>query len=234
MARPGTAGGGKPRSDEAFAARVKALRQARDLTMHEVAQAAGLAPSTISKIEQGRLSPTYENILKLAAGLQVDVAELFGDSSSPMSFGRRSVTRAGAGARLSTAQYDYEMLCPDLAKKIFTPLLTTIKARSSKEFPGYIQHAGEEFIYVISGTVELKTDTYQPLVLEQGDCCYFDSMMGHLCVSTGDKEAVVLWVCSQVFFAELESVIDPQISLVQPLPVTRIIGPKNTIAREKK
>jgi uncharacterized cupin superfamily protein len=90
------------------------------------------------------------------------------------------------------------MLCADLSRKQFIPLVTTVHAHSVTEFPDLLRHDGEEFIYVISGSVDLHTDYYEPLRLETGDSCYFDSMTGHGLVSAGAEDAVVLWVCSRV------------------------------------
>jgi transcriptional regulator with XRE-family HTH domain len=209
----------RPRQDTGFGSRIKQFRRDRSLTLQQLANQSGLAVSTISKVEQGQLSPTYENILKLANGLQVDVAELFNANPNRMTSSRRSVTRAGQGDRLNSPQYDYEMLCADLSNKQFIPLLTTLKAHSFSEFPGYIQHAGEEFIYIMSGQVELRTDSYAPLLLGPGDSCYFDSTMGHACLSVGDSDAVILWVCSQVSFPTLER------EEVPAKPVPRVVGP---------
>src|SRR5438445_7408343 len=51
---------------------------------------------------------------------------------------------------------------------------------------------------VRTGVVEIHTDQYLPLRLEKGDSCYFDSTMGHACVSAGPEDATILWVCSRV------------------------------------
>jgi hypothetical protein len=40
------------------------------------------------------------------------------------------------------------------------------------------------------------TDSYAPLELHAGDSCYFDSAMGHACISGGGEDAQVLWICS--------------------------------------
>jgi mannose-6-phosphate isomerase-like protein (cupin superfamily) len=130
--------------------------------------------------------------------------------------GRRSVTRAGQGAKLRSAQYDYEMLCADLSSKQFIPLLATLCAHSIHEFPDYVSHEGEEFIFVLSGVVEVHSDIYEPLRLQKGDSCYFDSTMGHACLSVGDQDAVVLWICSRVTLLPGDQMQDP----AEALPVT--------------
>jgi transcriptional regulator with XRE-family HTH domain len=182
--------------DEAFGKRIKRLRQDASLTLQKLSDRSGLAISTLSKVENNQISPTYENLLRLADGLEVDVADLFAKGSSAMASGRRSITRAGKGAKLRSAQYEYEMLCADLTKKKFIPLVTRVRAHSVAEFPGLLGHAGEEFVYVMEGDIVVHTDHYEPLPLKTGDSCYFDSNMGHALVSAGDGEATVLWVCS--------------------------------------
>jgi transcriptional regulator with XRE-family HTH domain len=189
-------------ADSDFGTRIRKLRRAAQLTLQQLSERCGLAASTISKVEQNQISPTYENILRLADGLKVDVAELFSRKPSTMASGRRSVTRAGQGSKLHSPQYEYEMLCADLSQKQFIPLLTTLRAHSITEFPNPVRHEGEEFIYVISGEVELHTEFYEPLRLSQGDSCYFDSTMGHACVSVGENDAIVLWVSSRVNLSE--------------------------------
>lgn len=214
------------RRDAGFGSRIRQLRLERGLTLQQLAKRCELAASTISKVEQNQISPTYENVLRLADGLRVDVAELFSPTPSRMMLGRRSVTRAGQGAKLRSAQYDYEMLCADLSSKQFIPLLTTLSAHSIKEFPHYISHDGEEFIFVLSGVVELHTDIYEPLRLQKGDSCYFDSTMGHACLSVGDQDAVILWVCSRLTLSAADGAEKVEIAhppaKVKPVPSVEV------------
>jgi transcriptional regulator with XRE-family HTH domain len=179
---------------------LRQLRRAGGFTLQELSQRTGLASSTLSKIENNLISPTYDSILKLADGLEIDVAQLFDPGSIQMSLGRRSVTRDGRGASYKTDQYDYEMLCTDLSQKKFFPIVATIKAHAVADFPELPKHAGEEFIYVLSGQVEIHTEHYEPVSLAPGDCIYFDSSMGHACVSAGKKPARILWVTSESGF----------------------------------
>jgi transcriptional regulator with XRE-family HTH domain len=179
---------------------LRQLRRAGGLTLQELSQRSGLASSTLSKIENNLISPTYDSILRLADGLKIDVAQLFDPKSIQMSLGRRSVTRDGRGASYKTDQYDYEMLCTDLSQKRFFPIVATIKANSVADFGALPKHAGEEFIYVLAGQVEIHTEHYEPVGLGPGDCIYFDSSMGHGCVSAGKKPARILWVTSESGF----------------------------------
>ena len=53
-------------------------------------------------------------------------------------------------------------------------------------------HPGEEFVYVLEGTLDLHTLQYQPSRLNAGDSILFDAVMPHAYVAVGDKDAVLL------------------------------------------
>jgi transcriptional regulator with XRE-family HTH domain len=177
---------------------VKALRQRANLTLNELAQRSEVATSTISKIEAGQLSPGYEIIVRLAHGLEVDVAELFKPHAGLAATGRRGITRNGRGVIYNTARYTYEALANDVARKEFIPLRAKIKARERLEWDELPAHEGEEWVFVLSGQVTLHSEHYEPLELRQGDSVYFDSRSGHALVSDGDEDADVIWVCSHL------------------------------------
>jgi len=184
-------------SIDAFAQRVRRLRAGVGLTLKELSQRSGVSISALSNIENGKVSPTYERIVALARGLGVDVGYLFKDEIAlPRS--RRSVTLKGQGVLHKTPQYIYEALSADITEKDFVPLLATLKAKTLKEFGPLIRHEGEEFMYVLEGEVTIHTDHYSPVTLRAGDSCYWDSSMGHACLSTGKGDAQVLWISSDV------------------------------------
>lgn len=186
----------EPEASNGLGAIVRTLRRRAGLTLVELAEKGDLAASTISKIEAGHLSPGYETIQRLAIGLEVDVAELFQPRIDTVATGRRGVTRRGQGVHYKSENYDYEALAPDLSKKLFLPLLATIKARSTSSFASLPSHGGEEFVYVVSGRVTVISEHYEPLVLEEGDSVYFDSRTGHALLSSGQEDAKIVWVCS--------------------------------------
>ncbi len=180
----------------AVSAIVKSLRQRAGLTLNELAQRAEVAASTISKIESGQLSPGYEIIVRLARGLEVDVADLFSTGLATAPTGRRGITRSGQGGYYETAEYCYEVLANDVARKEFVSLRAKVKARSRADWPNLPSHEGEELLFVLSGRVALLSEHYEPLELEPGDSVYFDSRSGHGLISVSDEDADVLWICS--------------------------------------
>jgi transcriptional regulator with XRE-family HTH domain len=179
-----------------LAARVRALRKARAWTLEQAAARAGLARSTLSKIENGQMSPTYDALKKLAQGLDISVPQLFTPPAAPAGGGRMAVTRAAEGMAHPTTTYEHELLAGALTRKAMLPYRARIRARRFEEFDGWVRHDGEEFLYVLTGVVRLLTEFYAPVELKRGDSAYYDATMGHNVISVSDDDATVLWVTS--------------------------------------
>ncbi|MCG2840643.1 helix-turn-helix domain-containing protein [Sandaracinobacter sp. RS1-74] len=179
---------------------LRALRRRLGLTMAEVSQRTGVAVSTLSKVEAGKMSLTYDKLTQLCRGLGVDLAELLGNPVRPVdegsATGRRSINRLGDGAIVRTEHYDHCYLSADVSGKAFVPLLVEPQARSFDAFPDFVRHAGEEFVYVLEGALEIHTEYYKPVVLQTGESMWLDSQMGHAYVAHGEGRCRVLAVCS--------------------------------------
>ena len=176
--------------------RVRELRKEKDWTLEQAAKKAGLARSTLSKIENGQMSPTYDALKKLAVGLGISVPQLFTPKASPQGGGRMVSTRRGEGAAHATTTYEHELLADQLVQKSMLPYRARIRARSFEEFEGWVRHEGEEFLYVLTGSIRLYTEFYQPIDMVRGDSAYYDASMGHNVISISDDDAMILWVTS--------------------------------------
>ncbi|ARE38412.1 transcriptional regulator [Rhodovulum sp. P5] len=174
--------------------RVRELRTEKGLTLEQAAKEAGLARSTLSKIENDLMSPTYDALKKLATGLGVSVPQLFTPTRNARAGGRMAVTRTGEGAAHATATYEHELMAGALARKRMMPYRTRVRARDVAEFDGWVRHEGEEFMYVLTGVVRLYTEFYAAVEMRRGDSAYYDATMGHNVVSVSDDDATVLWV----------------------------------------
>jgi transcriptional regulator with XRE-family HTH domain len=176
--------------------RVRDLRKAKGWTLEQAAAQAGLARSTLSKIENGQMSPTYEALKKLAQGMGISVPQLFTPPAQTKATARMAVTKSGEGAAQATVTYEHELLASALTKKQMLPYRATIRAHDMDEFDGWVRHHGEEFLYVLTGVVQLYTEFYEPVELRRGDSAYYDATMGHNLISTSQDDALVLWVTS--------------------------------------
>jgi transcriptional regulator with XRE-family HTH domain len=177
-------------------ARVRDLRKSRNWTLEQAAKQAGLARSTLSKIENGQMSPTYEALKKLAVGLEISVPQLFTQPTQSQVGGRMTYTESGQGSAVTTVTYEHELLSEGLTQKQMLPYRARVRARSLDEFDGWVRHAGEEFLYVLTGVVRLYTEFYEPIEMRRGDSAYYDATMGHNVVSVSEDDAMILWVTS--------------------------------------
>jgi transcriptional regulator with XRE-family HTH domain len=177
-------------------ARVRDLRRAKAWTLEQAAKEAGLARSTLSKIENGQMSPTYDALKKLAAGLGLTIPQLFTPAPRAEVNGRMAVTKAGEGTAHLTATYEHELLGGALTRKRMLPYRARIRARRMEEFGGWVRHEGEEFLLVLTGTIRLLTEFYEPVDMRRGDSAYYDAAMGHNVLSTSPEDATILWVTS--------------------------------------
>lgn len=178
-----------------LAERVRTLRKERGWTLEQAAKAAGLARSTLSKIENGQMSPTYDG-LKLAEGLGISVPQLFTPPRNGAPGGRMATTRSGEGEAHVTTTYEHELLAGALTRKAMLPYRATIHARQFEDFDGWVRHDGEEFLYVLTGQIRLFTEFYAPVDMKRGDSAYYDATMGHNVISLSPEDATILWVTS--------------------------------------
>lgn len=178
--------------------RVRNARLAEDLTLDTAGRLCGVSRSTLSKIENGLMSPTFDVLQKIVSGLKIDLGELFGSTPKINAGGRRALTRKGAGHRHAYRGYQMELLATDLAHKTMLPFRIRITAHSLDAFDDWGRHEGEEFLYVLSGSVCLHSELYAPTHLEAGDSLYFDSRTGHAAISTSKEDAEVLWMATSI------------------------------------
>ena len=181
-------------------AKLKALRRRERWTLSDVAVKTDLPISTLSRLENGKMAMTYEKLLQISAGLGIDISVLIGTSIAPVQrieggF-RRTIVRAGEGQSVETPTGNYLYVATDLLNKAVTPIIGDVTARRIEEYGEYLRHSGEEYLFVLNGTLALYTEAYAPVRLEQGDSIYFDSGMGHAYVSVGDTPCKVLSICS--------------------------------------
>ncbi|HEY1604867.1 MAG TPA: XRE family transcriptional regulator [Allosphingosinicella sp.] len=205
---------------------LRSLRTRNGWTLKEMSDRSGIPVSTLSKVEHDRLTLTYDKLQAATQKLGIRMSDLFADSAdapeAPVT-ARRSIGTNERAIQVTTPNYDYHYLCPELRRKRMIPILTNIRAKTVEEFGDLVRHSGEEFIYVLKGRIEVHTDFYEPEVLDEGESIYLDSQMGHAyIVAEGCKEALVLGICSSAD----EGLMDSLMSLHGPLADEQIAAPR--------
>lgn len=187
-----------PKPSLSIGENLAALRKDRGMTLKAAAAVCSVSAPTLSRIENGTLSPTFNVIASICAGFGVGISEFLSYSSKQKVSGWRTVTRLGTGRTIETPQYRFEFLCDDMIRKPFIVLRAEILMKSIEEFGPLQSHSGQEQIVVQSGRVEIWTEHYAPAVLETGDSLAFDSALGHAVISLSEEPATVLWICDSL------------------------------------
>lgn len=177
--------------------RIKDVRSKLGITLEEASQRTGLARSTLSKIENEQISPTFQAMQKLALGLQIDIPQLFEPPRKKVATGRRDVTKNNEGKPHPTQTYEHELLATQLSNKKMMPFKSQIRARSFDEYKDWVRHDGEEFLLILSGEVMFYSEFYEPVALSEGDSVYYDANMGHMLTSLSEEDAQILWVTAK-------------------------------------
>jgi transcriptional regulator with XRE-family HTH domain len=173
---------------------LKEIRRKLNRTLAEVSQATGVSISNLSKIENNQISPSFDIMKRICDGLGVSIEDFVRPGAKSVVSGRKTTTRAEEGDHFTSGQYDYRAHASELSHKAMVPLEIVVHAKSVDEFDHWSQHRGEEFVYVLSGAIEIHTEHYAPFRLASGESAYFDSSMRHVYISVGKTDARVLSV----------------------------------------
>ena len=190
--------GARPVRTHELGRRLRELRLAASETLTTLARKSGISAATLSKIENDKVSPTFSNLVRLAEGLGIQLNDLI--MSGPASNGtppraRMAVTRAGDINFLVTPHYDMGALCADILNKRMNVLYNRVHPARTSVLP-MVRHPGEELVFVVKGALDVYTEHYRPVRLEEGDCAYFDSEMSHYFASANPEpaEALMVWL----------------------------------------
>lgn len=218
-------------------AMLRALRLRKGWKLSDVAEKTGFPVSTLSKIENDKVALTYDKIARLSKGLDVDIGVFFAEEGTlpavSLATGRRSIVRKGDGRIIKTDTYNHRFVATDLLNKRFVPIIGEAFAHSIEEFGELIRHSGEEYTYVLEGTLELHTELYAPVRLEAGESIYFDSGMGHAYIDVGTTPCRVLTICSgeesQLISAHQRDAVDGAPVRSRPVKVAAADGAKPAV-----
>ena len=108
-------------TDSLMGQRIRDLRKQRSMTLQDVADASGVAVSTLSKIERGKLAPTYDRFAKIAEALNVEVAALHSDTGARFEEGSFLVARAGDQVNYENDTYTTRFSLPTRSARACCP-----------------------------------------------------------------------------------------------------------------
>ncbi len=179
-----------------FGARLRAYRLERGWSLERAAEAVGVPGSTLSRIENQKMSPTLDLIQKIVRAMGLHPYDVLGrEGNAPSS--AMSTTRKGQEEFTELPNILYAPLHPNFKDSAgIRPILVTLFARTIEEYGGLTGHAGEEFLFVLSGSVELHFKDRETVRLAAGDSIMFDSHIPHAYVAGGGVQAKFLIVAA--------------------------------------
>lgn len=185
---------------EAVGARLRALRKREGFTLKQLSQVSGVPLSTLSKMELGQASLNYDKLLAIAVALGIDMSLLMQapDQYHPMDTlsGRAVKVSSVDHQEYASENYRHKFLFNEVGGKVMTPILATVLSRTSAEFSEFIKHPGQEFVFVLAGSVSIVFESGDTISLKKDEAAYFDSSIGHVYLSSSNAPARVLAVCS--------------------------------------
>jgi transcriptional regulator with XRE-family HTH domain len=174
--------------------KIQLVRERRGLSLSEASRLTSVAGSTLSKIENGRMSPTFDVVTRIMRGLQISPAFLFRRTGATAQHPPVAVDRRKEAIVISIPGADYEILCADNVAKDLFPSVVTLRARSHHE---PVAHTGEEFVMVLDGTLEVSFKGGASHRLARDECLHFDSTLPHSFRALGGRPVRFLAVSNR-------------------------------------
>jgi transcriptional regulator with XRE-family HTH domain len=167
----------------------ESIRQARTgrHSIEELAALSGVSSGRISQIERGLANPSFSTIWKLASALDIPLGTFFSGEASEY----RKVVRRDQRKKLFLPHDDlvYELLTPDLQGRLEVFLFHVPAGFDNSN--GAIRHSGEEFIHILSGSLEVNIGS-ESFELLDGDSITYDAGQAHFVRNTSSRKAVAL------------------------------------------
>jgi transcriptional regulator with XRE-family HTH domain len=180
----------------AVGARVKALREASDLSLRDLAARSGVSAPMLSQVERGETSPTLTVASRIAAGLELRLSQLLRlDEGATVTIVRASQRQRGGNARRG---HRFEVLTaaqPGQRAELSRHTLAPGGATGASDDPPMHEPGSRETALIEGGSVELYCDG-QRYELDEGDCVTFDADLPHHFENPGKREAAFLAVVS--------------------------------------
>jgi DNA-binding transcriptional MerR regulator/mannose-6-phosphate isomerase-like protein (cupin superfamily) len=170
---------------------LRRLRKRRNMGLVAAAAQAGISAGFLSSIERAQANASVGTLKRLAAAYGTTVMELLTGPTVPGRLVRHDERRSidvRPGVRVEVLSAGAPLLQCSLIR--VAPLAGS---------EGSYSHQGEEFLYVLAGSLEMWIDEAQCYVLHAGDSFWFESTHGHRWFNPGESETAVIWINTPPF-----------------------------------
>lgn len=183
--------------------KIKQIRLEKGLKVIEVAKLTGLTSSTISQVENAKISPTIESLKKIATALSHPLGDFF---ESPVEYESGTTVTQPATPVVHREQrkllspgkgITFQLLNPDMSGPI--ELIYNIYEPGAGTGTGQYSHPGSECGLILEGQL-LVTIRDKEYLLMEGDSITFNSSEPHSKTNTGDVNCVCIWANTPPWF----------------------------------
>jgi DNA-binding transcriptional MerR regulator/quercetin dioxygenase-like cupin family protein len=172
--------------DRSLGPQLRRLRERRRYNLAEAAHRAGVSPGFLSAVERSLANASVATLQRLAMSYGTTVMELFKTAPHDRRLvtpAERRVLEVHSGVRMELLSFGAPML---------QSMLFRVAPLAGSE--GAYSHQGEEFIFMVSGTLEVWLDELECFLLREGDSFWFPSTHAHRWFNPGNVDAVLLWI----------------------------------------
>ncbi len=177
--------------------KITLIRNQKNIQISELAERCGFSTTIMEHIEQNETIPSLGHLIKVARALGVRLGTFLDDMDQlgPVVTRRGEIKKGtdfSGKEHITKLNLDFFPLASDKSGRHMEPFIVEINPSTATEFT-QSSHEGEEFIYVLSGTVEISygITTY---TLSEGDSIYYDSVVDHNVHGANDSPAKILAV----------------------------------------
>ncbi|MCX8083575.1 MAG: XRE family transcriptional regulator [Calditerrivibrio sp.] len=170
-----------------YGEKIRDIRKRLGMTLEDVSIKTGFTKSFISQIENGKNSPSIASLKKICFALGISISELFEDERNIVFKFEKEDYKV-----LKNKSMDIYFLASKYANRKIEPLILELEPHSETGTEFY-HHTGEEFGYVLEGTVNVVIGT-EEYNLKAGESIYFSSNLPHKIRNKTDKKARAFWV----------------------------------------
>ena len=166
--------------------RLRRLRQQRGMTLEQAASAAGLSASFLSSVERDQIGISPASIHKLADIYGATLTSIMRRAAPRLA----QLKRPGRRRAIRNKGVTMEQLVD--GQTMMDPQIFTVEPGAGSG--GNYSHTGEEFVYMLQGTLEIVLRDSERYTLKAGESLYYPSTIEHRWRNPGTEEAQALWV----------------------------------------
>ncbi len=172
--------------------KIKQLRLQCDLTQEELANRCELTKGYISQLENELTSPSIATLMDILSALGTNLKDFFSEEPE-----EKIVFKEQEFIEKETTQYTLNWLVPNAQKNEMEPVLVDLMPKKSTE-PD-VPHEGEEFGYVLSGSVVIHLGN-KKYKANKGESFYYQANKEHYIENNTDRVARFIWVATPPTF----------------------------------